>query len=140
MEFSVRVVGPDDDHAVTSLYRWLVQDADVRRHATVSLPPAPRRPGDMGGGTIELIDVLLGNGIGLAGLVLAVVSWRRSRPRPPMTYIEHGDLRISVEDASPETIRALLAALDDPAEQPPASRHRASEARPPETDDGSGPG
>lgn len=134
MEFSVRVVGPDDDRAVTSLYRWLVQDPDVRGHATVSLVPAPRRPGDMGG-TVELINVLLGNGIALAGLVLAVISWRQSRPRPPVTYIERGDLRISVEDASPETVRALLRALEAPPAERPAPEDRASE-----TDDGPGPG
>ncbi|MDR7276370.1 effector-associated constant component EACC1 [Catenuloplanes atrovinosus] len=110
-EVSIRV----DDQP--SLYRWLTLDPDVRRHATVTLPSAPPRPGGMGG-ALDVINVVLGNGIALSSLLVAVSAWRESRPRPPVTRIERGDVSITIEDASPETVRRIVDALGDPPAEP----------------------
>ena len=95
-----------------SLYRWLTLDPEVRRDATVRRVPAPAKAGDMGG-TLDVINVVLGNGIAIGSLLVAVAAWRESRPRPPVTRIERDGISIVIEDASPETVRRVVDALTD---------------------------
>jgi hypothetical protein len=35
-------------------------------------------------GALDVIDVVLSNGVAVGSLLVAVASWRRSRPRPPV--------------------------------------------------------
>ncbi|MDP9795533.1 hypothetical protein J2S43_004045 [Catenuloplanes nepalensis] len=107
LRVSIRV----DDQA--SLYRWLTLDPDVRRHSTVALTSAPPRAGEMGG-VLDVIDVVLSNGVAVGALVVAVSAWRESRPRPPVTRIERNGISITIEDASPESVRRIVDALTDP--------------------------
>jgi hypothetical protein len=61
--------------------------------------------------------VVLSNSIAVGGLLVAVSSWRKSRPRPPATRFERDGVSITIEDASPETVRRVMEALSDrPAE------------------------
>ncbi|MFG1955948.1 hypothetical protein [Micromonospora sp. NPDC048830] len=106
LEVSIRV----DDQG--SLYRWLMLDPEVRRDATVTLTPAPPKAGEMGG-ALDVINVVLSNGIAIGSLLVAVSSWRESRPRPPVTRIERDGISIAIEDASPETVRRVVEALID---------------------------
>ncbi|MET0425707.1 MAG: hypothetical protein ABW046_17700, partial [Actinoplanes sp.] len=110
LEVSIRV------DEVGSLYRWLALDPQVRQEATVSLRPAPPADGEMGG-ALEVINVVLSNSIAVGGLLVAVSSWRKSRPRAPRATLEHNGVRIVLEDASPENVRRVVEALTDrPAE------------------------
>lgn len=115
-QVSIRVDDPDGRQA-GSLYRWLTLDPQVRQDATVSLRTAPPATGEMGG-VLEVIDVVLSNGVAVGGLLVAVASWRRSRPRPPAPRIEGDTFSIVIEDASPETVRRVLDALTDSPENP----------------------
>jgi hypothetical protein len=65
------------------------------------------------GGAVEVINVVLSNSIAVGSLLVAVASWRRSRPRPPSTRIEGHGISITIEDASPETVRRVVQALTD---------------------------
>jgi hypothetical protein len=87
--------GDPDGEALTSLYRWLDRDRDV----TVSLVPAAELPGDMGGG-FEVIAAVLSNGIALGSLIVAYLSWRDSRPKPPPVRIEYGGVVITIDAAT----------------------------------------
>jgi hypothetical protein len=111
IEVSIRVDDRDGQTA-GSLYRWLVLDQQVRRDATVSVRPAPPGAGEMGG-AVDVINMVLSNSIALGGLLVAVSSWRRSRPTPPTTRIEGDGFSLIIEDASPETVRRVLDALTD---------------------------
>jgi Effector Associated Constant Component 1 len=110
-EVSIRVDEPG------SLFRWLTLDPQVRQEATVSLRPAPPADGEMGG-ALEVINVVLSNSIAVGGLLVAVSSWRKSRPRPPKATLERNGVRIVLEDASPETVRRVVDALAEPPAEP----------------------
>src|SRR6185295_1181072 len=61
---------------------------------------------------------VVSNGIALGGLLVAVASWRGSRPRPPRVRIRHRDTVVEL-DGSPDEIRRLVDALDPPPTDPP---------------------
>jgi hypothetical protein len=115
IEVSIRI-DDRDDQPTGSLYRWLALDPQVRRETTVSIAPAPPGAGDMGG-AIDVINVILSNSIAVGSLLVAVSSWRESRPRPPTIRIERDGVSVTIQDASPETVRNVVEALTDrPAE------------------------
>ncbi|TDB83118.1 hypothetical protein E1264_29630, partial [Actinomadura sp. KC216] len=105
MQAWLSVEGPPDGDELTSLYRWLSQDADVRRDAKVTVVPAPSQPGDMGGG-LELVNVVLSNGIALSSLVVAVVSWVGSRRSSrPVVRIEYDGVSVTIDADSPDAAK-----------------------------------
>lgn len=109
MQLSLTVEGED----ATSLHRWLTRDPDVAGHATVRLGGAPR-PGEMSGGALDLVNVVLGNGIALTNLLVAVAAWRATRPRAPRVHVERDGVTVTVTGDDPQTVRALVAALERP--------------------------
>jgi hypothetical protein len=59
----------EDERSLASLYRWLLED-EVARETTITLPQQVR-DGEMGG-VVEFVDVVVGNGIALGSLLLAL--------------------------------------------------------------------
>ncbi|MEU9385867.1 hypothetical protein AB0D38_35095 [Streptomyces sp. NPDC048279] len=121
--------------AVRDLYRWLREDPDARRAATPALVPAPDAPTPPPGtamGAVEIIELVLGQGFSALNLALAYAAWRGQRPAAPLIVIQLGDGRsVTVQDGSAETVRRIVAALEEPAARP----------RDPDPDGaGSGPG
>jgi hypothetical protein len=115
--------GPD----VRDLYRWLVQDPDVR--ARISLVEDGGRPDALGG--LEVVNVVVSNLVGLGNLLVAVAMWRSARARGTETRVERNGRSFRVDNADPETIRRLQQALaessdlaepDDPGIQRPESQ------------------
>jgi hypothetical protein len=119
----------DDEDSLRMLYRWLRED-EIRRAVPVTLTPTAPRPGEMGA-AFEMISAVVSNGIALGGLLVAVASWRGSRPRPPRVRIRHGDTVVEL-DGSPDEIRRVLDALDPPQPdpEPPAEPEAAPEPAP----------
>lgn len=107
----------DDEDSLRALYLWL-RDDEIRRTVPVTLTPTPPRPGEMGA-AFEVINAVVSNGIALGGLLVAVASWRASRPRPPRVRIQHRDTVVEL-DGSPDEIRRVVDALDPPPTTDPA--------------------
>ncbi|WP_229711693.1 effector-associated constant component EACC1 [Streptomyces daqingensis] len=105
--------GAELDHAgnASSLYRWLVADAELRGLTEMTVTSAESRQGDMGG-ALEVVNVVLSNTIALSSLLVSVAAWRGSRPRPPEVRIERNGATVTVRDASPEMAERILRALD----------------------------
>lgn len=111
MQARLSVDESPDGTELTSLYRWVSQDPDVRRDAKVTGVPAQAQPGDMGG-ALELVNVVLSNSIALSSLVVAVASWIGSRrASPPAVRIEYEGVSVTIDADSPEAIEAALRAL-----------------------------
>jgi hypothetical protein len=113
VEALLSVADSSDGTEITSLYRWLAQDPDVRRDAKVTIVPAPSRPGGMSGG-LEVVNVVLSNTIALSSLVVAVASWIGSRRAPsrPVVRIERDGVSVTISADSPEAIRDVLRELE----------------------------
>ncbi|TLP64020.1 effector-associated constant component EACC1 [Microbispora triticiradicis] len=115
--------GYDDQDDVGSLYRWLRQDPDVVRDVELSLGTAgSHTPGRMGE-TLDIINAVVSGTLGLGNLLLAYMGWRDSRRvrrgddggqngRPSVITVINGDITIDVSSATPETVQAIVDALD----------------------------
>ncbi|MER5531386.1 hypothetical protein ABT075_43565 [Streptomyces sp. NPDC002677] len=118
--------------AVRDLYRWLREDPDVRRSATPTLVPAPDAAGQRPGtamGAVEIIELVLGQGFSALNLALAYAAWRGQRPTAPPIVIQLGDGRsVTVHDGSAETVRRIVAALEEPSDRPQAADAAANPA------------
>ncbi|MGW1777846.1 effector-associated constant component EACC1 [Streptomyces sp. NPDC002143] len=121
MRIRIETTAEDDHGTVPDLYRWLRQDADVRRHSVLELVPRKQSVTTMG--AVEIIDMVLGQGLTALNLALSYAAWRTARPAaPPITIsvgVDGGS--ITVHDASQDTIRRIVEALastsaDDPAD------------------------
>lgn len=108
--------GGQAGHAA-SLYRWLSSDTELRGLAEVSVGSVPSPRGAMGG-VPELLDVVLANSIALGGLVVAVATWRGSRPQAPQVRIERDGTTVTVRDGSAETVERILRVLGTDASGP----------------------
>ncbi|MFI9813298.1 effector-associated constant component EACC1 [Saccharothrix variisporea] len=73
----------------------MAADPEVLRGATVSIPE-DGEPGGMGG-TLEVVNVVLSNAISFSSLLVAIASWRNSRPRPPRVEVERDGVVVPLE-------------------------------------------
>lgn len=115
VDAQLSVADSSDGTEITSLYRWLAQDPDVRRDAKVTIVPAPAspQPGGMSC-ALEVVNVVLGNAIALSSLVVAVASWIGSRKSAssPVVRIEREGVSVTISADSPEAIRNVLRELE----------------------------
>lgn len=115
MYIRIGISGDDRESALIDLYRWLLRDADVSRHATVGLSADAPGGGTMG--AIDVINLVVGQGLTALNLALSYAAWRNARPSTPAVTITVDGRSITVHDASEETVRRIvaeLASLDEP--------------------------
>ena len=82
MPIEIRMNGQDAGEEIASLYRWLSDDDDLRRHARLSLMGSESEPGKMGA-TFEVIQLVVDSGFQALNFAIAYATWRgtrRSRP------------------------------------------------------------
>ncbi len=113
MELLVGVDGAGDDEMLVEVYRWLARDPELAHRARLTLVPAPPESGRMGG-AFEVINVVLTDGIGLGGLVTAILSYRhslrQSRPKG-VVRLERDGLVVTIEPGADVT--EIVKALSD---------------------------
>jgi hypothetical protein len=115
LECRIWIDGDDEGQDLPSLHRWLTDDPDVARRSIVYLEPREAaRTGEMGG-VFDAIIAVLSDGIALGSLIVAYLSWRDSRPRPPAVSIECGGAVVNLTDGSPEAVSRIVAALTEQA-------------------------
>ncbi|MCG7204041.1 effector-associated constant component EACC1 [Streptomyces arenae] len=122
------ITGPDheDGHLIVSeLHDWLVGDAELRRSARIHRVTR-ESAGTMG--ALDVIEVVLGQGIAAANLALAYASWRSTRPVPPRVRVTLPGGTLTLTDDSPEALERILAALREPPPGAPAGTTGARDA------------
>ena len=107
----------DEAEWLESLYQWLKIDQRVPADAEVSLHAA-NRPGRQGG-VFDLISLIISDTVGMGGLALSYVTWRRQAREAPSITISSGGRTISVSGGSAEDIQKIFESLlpdepDDP--------------------------
>ena len=103
----VSISAPGDDHALEQFYRWLREDVDISRTATLS------RTGTSSGGhmgVVEIISMTISNATGLAGLAIAYANWRKARKDPPA-------LTFTVDGPLTDELREMVGKLNQPADK-----------------------
>lgn len=108
MRVRLRVQGDDPDD-VRNLRSWLQQERDVRTHGDLRYADTTGTE-DMGPG-VELLSLLVGSGLTLLQVGLAVAQWRDTRhPAPTVTITrETEDGRtITVETSDPAAVARAM--------------------------------
>ncbi len=95
-----------------SLHTWLRSDAVVRRSATLELQEGALQPGQMGS-AVEVIKLVTENGWSAASFVMAVVAWKRTRPRSPQITISRDDTTVSLTNCSDEEVERVIRILSE---------------------------
>ncbi|MGX5393963.1 hypothetical protein [Streptomyces sp. 404i] len=90
-----------------SLRRWLMAEPELRGRARFSPGAELPAAGHMGDG-LELVNVVLANGIALGSLITAIAAWRGSRSRPPQVRLERDGVVVTLRDNSPEQVEQIL--------------------------------
>ncbi|MFG2044245.1 hypothetical protein [Dactylosporangium sp. NPDC048998] len=102
---------PDID-TLLSLQQWLTGERDVVQ-SEIGLAMADR-PGELGA-AVEIISLVLGTGLSVGQLLLAVSNWRRTRPAAPTVVLTRTDpdgVSVRIESADPAAVAAAARALD----------------------------
>ncbi len=109
----IRVSIPEDDGAeARALYRWLAAEPSIRTGGSLAADRAEPGDGDMTGGVLEAILLVVGSGVSLAQLFVAIASWRATRPRPYRVSVELPDRTIAIETADPDEALAIARRLE----------------------------
>jgi hypothetical protein len=103
----IRVTGPEADRELRSLYGWLCEDPDIRRHARLSLVAGEPDPGQMGA-ALEVIQFVVDSGFQAASLAVAYATWRATRPNPPRATITNDDTTLALDDADEDSIEVII--------------------------------
>jgi hypothetical protein len=106
----IRMTGPDADQELSSLYAWLREEPDIRRHARMSLMGPEPGPSEMGA-AFDVVQLVVDSGFQTLNLAVAYASWRATRPRRSQVTIERDDTRVTLDGTEPDTVGAIVRAL-----------------------------
>ncbi|MET7396042.1 hypothetical protein ABZS66_21365 [Dactylosporangium sp. NPDC005572] len=102
---------PDID-TLLSLQQWLVGEPGLVQ-SEIGLT-TEGRPGELGA-AVEIISLVLGTGLSVGQLLLAISNWRRARPKAPAVVLTRTDpdgVSVRIESSDPEAVAAAARALD----------------------------
>lgn len=119
MDLRIWVEDDNSGEQIRQLYRWLGRDARLARQATVQ-PGGKPQPGQMSGASLELINLILSNGIALGSLVTAITAFCKSarspaRPEPVVVVVREGQPSVRITGAT--DVAQVVAALQTEALQ-----------------------
>ncbi|WP_406483579.1 hypothetical protein [Streptomyces sp. NBC_01615] len=108
-----RVAGGSSEDEARSLYDWLLLDRTVRRAGRLEMASSsPPPPGHQGAAILDLVSLVLGNGISAASLGVSIATWRTTRPQQPTVTVERTDgSKVTITGASPHEAQRLLEQL-----------------------------
>ncbi|MDP9793734.1 hypothetical protein J2S43_002246 [Catenuloplanes nepalensis] len=107
----LRVQGDDPDE-VRNLRSWLQQERDVRTHG--DLRYAETVGGNEMGVGVEMLSLIVGSGLTLVQLGLAIAQWRDTRrPAPVVTISRETDdgRTITLETSDPDAVATAMREL-----------------------------
>lgn len=107
MPIRIQISGPHADEELSSLYRWLNDEPEVRQHARVSMVAAEPGPSDMGA-AFDVIQLAVDSGFQAATLALSYAAWRANRPHRPQVTLERDDAKPAALDDTDQDIAAVI--------------------------------
>jgi hypothetical protein len=115
MSIDIRITGPQATEDMSSLYRWLRDEPDIRRNAVIELTYKPGPEGTLGPVT-DAIQLVVNDGFELATLVLTYLGWRTTRKKPPSggdVTIERDGTTVHLSDADPDLVQKVIRELGE---------------------------
>jgi hypothetical protein len=110
MLIQIGMNGPAAGDELGSLYTWLREEPEIRRHARMSMITAKPNSGEMAA-AFETIQLVVDSSFQALNLALAYAAWRTTRPMDPKLTIEHGSTKVTIEDADPDIVETIIQAL-----------------------------
>ncbi|MFF7251465.1 hypothetical protein ACFZBU_47325 [Embleya sp. NPDC008237] len=111
MYLEIIVDHPDREGELRALYAWLLADERLASTGPELASSRPIGDGEMGPG-LDLIQLGIDGGLGIANLALAVATWRRSRVEPPSVELRRGEVSVVLRGADDDDVRRIIAVLD----------------------------
>jgi hypothetical protein len=87
IELRISVDSDDGGQGLLSLHQWLRQDEELSGRSTIKLESGAAATGHMGA-VLDVINIVVGDGVAIGGLIIAYLSWRDSRHSQPNARIE----------------------------------------------------
>ncbi|MEU4244792.1 hypothetical protein [Actinoplanes sp. NPDC026619] len=97
------IIEPNSGRELEHLAGWLIRNPAIRMHGNVRTVIAPPPPERMAVGVADCIELALTSGLSAAQLVVAIISWRRSRPpeRRLSITVTRGETTIVIDTDDP---------------------------------------
>ncbi|MFE8948154.1 hypothetical protein [Streptomyces sp. NPDC007856] len=112
MQVILSLAGDSAEEEVRSLYDWLLLDRKVRREARLEMGSSSAPVPGQQGAALDLISLVLGNGISAASLGVSIASWRATRPKEPTITVERVDgSKVTITGASQAEAQHLVEQL-----------------------------
>ncbi|MFF9624871.1 hypothetical protein [Streptomyces griseosporeus] len=111
-----KVIRVSADHAedeLVSFCQWLQDEPDIRRHAVISLESSAVGEGDMGGGALDVVKLVIDTSFQILNFGLAYAAWRATRSQPAPLTVERGGVRITLDSGDPEAVARVVRALEE---------------------------
>jgi hypothetical protein len=109
----IRVHIPEDDGAeARALYQWLAGEPSIRTGGQLATEQSEPGDGQMTGGVPEAILLVVGTGVSLGQLFMAIAAWRATRPRPYRVTVELPDRTIAIETEDPDEALEIAQRLE----------------------------
>jgi len=112
MDIYLRLDEPDTD-ALLELAHWLAQDHRLPDEARTARHVAAA--GHMGA-SLDVLELVIGNGIALGALLVSLAQWRQSRPVPPVIRVSAhrpDGTTVTVETNDPRALAEAVRQWDD---------------------------
>ncbi|MCX4761816.1 hypothetical protein OG562_12685 [Streptomyces sp. NBC_01275] len=121
MRWEIRAVVENGTAEVVDFYRWL--RSDEGRPEALTLESRAQADADGLMGPLEVVSLALTHAEAVANLVMLYANWRLTpgpRPTAAFTFRRAADgLSVTVDGASDEDVRRLMAVLSTPLPSPP---------------------
>jgi len=103
---------PDGSEAdVRSLYDWLAAEPEIRTAAHLIRQTETPPPGEMGE-VLSAISLIVGSGLSLGQLLVAIAAWRATRPRPYRVSVRFPDRTVAIEASDADEALAIARRLE----------------------------
>ncbi|MEW2509774.1 hypothetical protein [Streptomyces sp. NPDC046870] len=107
------MVGPGADEELRSFRSWLLETPEIRQHAKISWVTTEPRPGEMGAGTLDTLQLVTDNFWQITTFSLSYLAWRKTRKRPSQVTIEHNGKVVTLEGGDSATVEGIMRALTE---------------------------
>ncbi|MGW3014370.1 effector-associated constant component EACC1 [Streptomyces sp. NPDC001219] len=113
MQITIRCEGADTaGELAQSLYQWLLDEPDARRHAEVRLVGAEPVEGELGF-VLDLVQLVVSSGFSAGSLGYTVAQWKKmNAPQLSVTFERNGRT-VTVSGTDAEVIERAVQQLDE---------------------------